>query len=422
MATASELNKDDILIFTGYTDPNLPVEDQLLVIGQRLKVWEIDTSGAIAVLPGLEDGTFDEQNGDTVYDGEYMTLAEHEAEQAGPAEGDTAEAAEAAAPSEAAQPAKKTAAKKSTKAIKPAAETTAPAAKAAPAKKTAAKGKAKTTEAAPAETAPAEEAAPAAETGKATTIQPVNSVTVVHSSSVQALLGEYDALDAAQYLVERQAENDYTLGGVLAEIKREGIYQRLGYDGKKGFEEYIENSLGIHYRKAMYLIQIYEHFRQLEIPEERLAEIGWSKAKELTNITDRAKFDELYEFAKDNTRDALIEHIRSTVNAGDGSGGGTTTATKITRNFKLFEDQATTVDRAIAAAKTQAGSDDDNAALEHICAEWSIMQEGNQFSLEETLALVEARFNVSLQIAPAQAGVDAGEGTVDEDDVLENQA
>jgi len=396
---ASKLpSKDEILVFTGYTDPNIQEDDKILQPDQMVQVWEVDSTGAIAVLPQKEDGTFDAESGDTIYEGEYMTVADWEAAKSGVAPAATVEAGKAKGKGKA-----KAAAKTETKVEAPAATPVA-------AGKGKGKAKAKT-----------EAEAPAGQSIQPATRNDVPQL--IHSESVQSILNDTDALDAAKELVERAAENDYTLGGVLTHIRNNGIHQRLGFDGgKDGFSKYIENELGIAYRKAMYLISIYEHFRALDIPEERLAEIGWSKAKELVAITDRTAFDEAHEYAKAHTRDELIAHVKQTVNAGDGSGTGNAagTATKVTRNFRLFNEQAETVDRALAAAKVQAGSDDDNQALEHICAEWQLMSENNSFTLEDYLTMVENKFNVQLEIVQADdQQTDSEFEQVEENDLVE---
>jgi hypothetical protein len=43
------------------------------------------------------------------------------------------------------------------------------------------------------------------------------------------------------------------------------------------------NELNIQYRKGMYLIEIYNVSRRYNLDERQLAEIGWSKMKEIAN-------------------------------------------------------------------------------------------------------------------------------------------
>jgi hypothetical protein len=133
--------------------------------------------------------------------------------------------------------------------------------------------------------------------------------------SSAANLAQHEALDAAKAVARKVDETKFTLGGVLNHIYSEGIHKTAGYDGKRGFANYCETELGIEYRKAMELRNIYMIYAQAGVDETRLFEIGWSKAKELARLsvdTLRSNFNALAEFAVAHTRDELIEYIRTT--------------------------------------------------------------------------------------------------------------
>lgn len=394
--------KDDVAVFIGYTDANIAEADKLLQPGDRVRIHSVDKSGSMAAVPIVAEGE-DPRDGDTVFTDEIVTVDEWEARVTRERQGDTGETVDveamedaeaAAAPNKA--KAKETVKKLSKKAKQ--AETVAETEEEAPKAKAKGGKKAKEAQAEVQETLPA-------------------VLEVAHSSSVQSLLAEKDALEAAKELVNRSEETDFTLGGVLAHIQREGIHQTLGYSGKRGFEDYIEQELGVKYRKAMYLIRIYTHFNALGIDEGKLAAMGWSKAKELVGVATKENFDELAEYAQNNTRDALIEHIKSSyVTAGDGSEAEP--KAKLTRwTFSLFDDQNTTVNRAIEAAKIQASTDNISQALEYICAEWSLMSENQQTTLEEQIELLQARYNVTLTVSR-----ETQDGQLDVEDVSNEQA
>lgn len=390
--------KDDIAVFKGYSDTSMTEADQILKVGDRVRIYSVD-GDAIAAVPIVAAGE-DARDGDTVYPDEIMTVEEWDAQVTAEKQGDTGQTADpevvsdeeaAAAPNKGkgkAKEAVKAKAKKQAEAA-PAAETPAPAK---------AKGKAKTEAPAPAPVQTAPTTAP-------------DEVEVAHTASVAAILAEQDALAAAQYLVNRAEETDFTLGGVLADIQRTGVYQTLGFTGKRGFEDYIEQKLGLKYRKARYLISIYEYFATMGIDEAKLAAMGWSKAKELVGkVKSIEEFDAAAEFAVSHTRDELIEHLRtSTVDAGDGSETGPT-AKLVKRTFALYEDQAQTVATALAAAKAQAETDSDSVALEYICAEWSNLSANQEsLSMEDYIAIVQQKFGVEL--VPAGSADEAEEAS-----------
>jgi hypothetical protein len=135
------------------------------------------------------------------------------------------------------------------------------------------------------------------------------------SSNRTAANLQHEALEAAKAMASQVDESNFTLGGVLNHIYAEGIHKTAGYDGKRGFANYVEKELGIEYRKAMELRTICMIYSQAGVDETRLSEIGWSKAKELARLgvdTLRSNFNALAEFAVAHTRKELIEHIRTT--------------------------------------------------------------------------------------------------------------
>jgi hypothetical protein len=367
---ATKWKKGDIAVFAGYSDPNLPETDKILQVGDRLTLVQVEKDGTMGAMPIVAEGE-PAREGDTVFEDEIVSVDEWKARQGG---GTETVDPEVQADLEAAAAPSKPKSTKKTKQQDAAKVEDAEAAKATSTGKTALKG-----------TEPVQQELP-------------DVLEVTHSSSVQALLAEKDALEAAKELVARAEETEFTLGGVLAHILREGIHRKLGYDGKRGFEDYIEKELGVKYRKARYLINIYEYFTALGVDENKLGAMGWSKAKELVNVATKENFEELVEFANEHTRDELVEKIRTSyVNAGDGS--ETEARAKMTTwTFKLFDDQNVTVTRAIEAAKKQAGTESISQALELVCGEWSLTSENNQMTLEEHVELLQSRFGVTLQV------------------------
>jgi hypothetical protein len=379
--------KDDIAVFTGYTDTTMAEADKLLQPGTRLRIHSIDKSGAMAAVP-IIDGVEDVNAGDTVFEEEILNEADWNASQGIGSEFAAEVNAEVASeevtelkPAAALSPSPRKGADPEVVADAEAAMVVDKKQKITPVPK-------KTKE----KVASAQASLPVIIDEESDELE------VRHQSSVQQLLAEKDALEAAKELVNRADETEFALGGVLAHIQREGIHQRLGYDGKRGFEDYIHTELGVKYRKARYLITNYEYFTALGIDETRLSAMGWSKAKELVGHATRENFDALVDYANTHTRDDLVDHIKTSyVDASDGT--QVAPKAKLTKwQFSLFDDQNNTVARAIEAAKKQAGSDDNNAALEFICGEWSLMSEGQETNLEEQLELLQARFGVRLQV------------------------
>lgn len=360
----TEYRVGDIVTFAGYSDTSV---DPIYNVGDRIRIVAILNDGGYQTVP--EDGSSD---GDTVFPDEIEGLVEDALPEA--------EEAITPEPEIAPQPEPEV----TTKAKKP--------------RKTKAK----------AETAPEPEVAQAAEPAPTTAIQAEGDnnevIQIEDSARVSAILAEQDALEAAMALRVQAEENYLTLGGVLAHIYYDNIFKQAGFAGKRGFADYVEQKLGMAYRKAMYLIDIYVWSRKVGLDEADLAMAGWSKVKELTKIDNAEQARELVEFANENSREALQEKIQETVVDEE---TGAAKVRKIKFNFSLFADQAEGANRAIEAAKEIIGTDDVNLAFEHICTEWSIQNEGITVPLEDEIRRIEAKFGVRLAPVEDTASTDA---------------
>jgi len=215
------------------------------------------------------------------------------------------------------------------------------------------------------------------------------------------------ALKAAKSLVDKIGQDFWTLGGILSFIRRNKSYKtitdeggELLYDGKLGFAKYAENELQLAYRKAMYYIEIYEAFAPLGIDESRLLAIGWSKAKELSNVVDKKNVNKWLDKAEEMGREDLQAEIKtSMVKAGEKGTGSVLPPeqrTKMTKfTFKLFEDQGNVALEALSQAK-EAVDGDDNAAFAHIASEWLSLNSGDASTIpiDEAFKLLENRYSL----------------------------
>jgi hypothetical protein len=331
-----------ILTFTGYTA--LPDGDEpILTAGQKVRVVAHGEDEAVQAEP-LDGG-----QGDTLFFGEY-TVDEVQATKA----------------------------------------TTKPKAKAA------AKPKAKTKAKTPKKTKAKVKAPEAPVEAPITTIAVATPAPapITDSATVSKLLEEQDALAAAKALALQAEETFISLGGVLSHVYNEGLHKTLGFDGRRGFAEYMLTELNIQYRKGMHLIEIYTVIRRLGIDEERAARIGWTKLREIVGKMTVDNADSLLTFAENNTREDIVDHVRTTYVNADEEGPTKVAKTRLT--FNLFGENTGTVQRALAAAQETANLSTPEEALTLICAEWSQLTENVPLSYEEAKAALEARFGVSL--------------------------
>lgn len=402
-------------LFKGYS--NLEAgQEQILTVGAPVRIDRFENEADIVVIGVDEDGNdIMSEDGTTpkfaerVFP-EELTPAELDAdapatdEAAVVADAPAADAPTATAPvtkpeTAAAKKKREAAEAKAATAAAPKAETAAAKKKreAAAAKEAAATEKAATkaankakADAAKVEKAKAKEAAAA----KKITATPV--IEIADMASVKEILAEQDALAAAQSLVDRAEQTDFTLGGVLRHIHETGAFKSIGYEGKRGFVDYCEQTLGIAYRKAHYLMTIYTAFAMIGADEEKLQQIGWSKAKELARIeTGKLKkdFDSLIGKATEMTRNDLTAFIKKTYKVTTRGGGDQVALTSF--SFRLAEEDAEMVNSALTEAKTMTGEDDLNKAFAYIVGDWRNTGTGTDMSLDDTIELMVAKFGIT---------------------------
>lgn len=254
--------------------------------------------------------------------------------------------------------------------------------------------------------APATKVAPAAKVAKADKVEKVAKAEpeppkeLILTKAVQEALKGKSAVNAARALVKAGQINDFNLGGVLAKIQRDDDHVKVEdpeaggfYDSKGGptggFARFVEQDLGIKYGKARYLIRLYETFSSIKgVDEKKLAAVGYSKAKEILDVVEAdptsankwltsAKDEKLVDLQKSLVKARETLGITRTARGTSGSSGANMTTVK----FRVFNDQAKIVEKAIEKAKTQIqvldGDSDDQVrqkCLVHIFTDWMDVQ------------------------------------------------
>ena len=91
-------------------------------------------------------------------------------------------------------------------------------------------------------------------------------------------LDKESAYEQVSNLSENIDYNYFRLGGVFSVIQANGWYHDDGYEN---FRQCVEDKFGVQYRKAMYLIQIYNDLVASGVKWSQVKSIGWSKLKAL---------------------------------------------------------------------------------------------------------------------------------------------
>lgn len=394
-------------LFKGYSNLE-PGQEQILAVGAPVRIDRFENEADIVVI-GVDDDGNDIMGDDGVTPKlaervfpEELTPAELD-EDAPATEVADAEAPVADAPVAAAKPETAAAKKKREAAEAKATKAAAPKAETAAAKKKRENAEAKATAAAEKDATKAANKAKreqdkkdkAAAKAKKITATPV--MEIADMASVREILAEQDALTAAQSLVDRAEQTDFTLGGVLRHIHETGAFKSIGYDGKRGFVDYCEQTLGIAYRKAHYLMTIYTAFAMIGADEEKLQQIGWSKAKELARIeTTKLKkdFDSLIEKATEMTRTDLTAHIKKAYKVTTRGGGDQVALTSF--SFRLAEEDAEMVNAGLAEAGAMTGEPDNlSKSFAYIVGDWRNTGTGTDMSIDDTVELMAAKFGIT---------------------------
>lgn len=273
-----------------------------------------------------------------------------------------------------------------------------------PVKPAATKGKGKTAKAAPTEAAPAKKSAAKKTAAKAApepeqTEEGSGELVELENEDPEVLAlveGSEDLIGTAQELEANVATTEYQLGGVLRHILQTRAYTEMvddkgkritDFDEPGAFKVFLEQYFNMGYRKAMYLIQIYECFTLagIENPADRVAAIGWTKASKIAKALaeEGANVDELLQLAEENTVEDLSTALKEQVTVGGTPASGGTQAKRITFKFRLWEEEAASVNAILETATEQLGLKDIGEAMAHIVQEWGNQNAGGVAEQED---------------------------------------
>ena len=183
----------------------------------------------------------------------------------------------------------------------------------------------------------------------------------------------------------------------LSKLLHQAYYKEFYVEwGHEDFRSYCDAELGTDYRKAMYLVDIWDKVRKLNLPLKEVEAIGWSKMKEVAAVIDEKNAKEWLTKAKEMSARDLQEAVRL-VRKSDGTLGDT--VPKITTmSLKMSESEAGIILDAIEEAKKLCENDNPVVALGMICQDWSESQgqAPKRASLEDHIKFLERVYGVKL--------------------------
>jgi hypothetical protein len=178
---------------------------------------------------------------------------------------------------------------------------------------------------------------------------------------------ETEVSDLVKELIEEGEFNNFKIGGFLSKMQEEDWFS-----GHESFKDYITDEFGMHYRKAMYLVQIYRDLVESGVKWDDVKSVGWTKLKEIAHLLNEENVEEWVEKANSMTCLQLIETVKSLGGTDEGGddGAGDTGNTVTTLTFKVHTDQKEIIEAAVAKQMKTSGTEYNTVALEYICQQF----------------------------------------------------
>lgn len=205
-------------------------------------------------------------------------------------------------------------------------------------------------------------------------------------------MGAKDAREMVAKLANESEMTMFKVGGVLSVIQANGWFEPHGT-----FRDYIENEVGLHYRKALHWVAIYNALVEAQVPWSKVKGIGWTKLKEIAEVLTPSNVEEWVKIAATQTTLQLIETVKSHKAQGAPKAlEDQSSKTVTTKTFKVHADQKETIEAAIEKAKGVSGTTVDTVALEFICIEYlgskGIVQKLQDLGIEGALELLQKAY------------------------------
>jgi hypothetical protein len=185
------------------------------------------------------------------------------------------------------------------------------------------------------------------------------------------------------------------LARTLSEIYHKEYFTDWGY---KNFESYIMQELDFSYRKAKYLIEIWDKIKNTDLDLARLEAIGWTKAAEIARIINDDNAELWLERAEKINARELSTQIKQVVDNAIPDSRPRVTYMK----FRLDSIDAALINEAITESCRVNNTNDVALAMAQICDEW-LLSKGTipkALTLNDHINYLNKTFSTKLIIAP----------------------
>jgi len=210
-------------------------------------------------------------------------------------------------------------------------------------------------------------------------------------------------------------DNYIDLSKLLYEAYHKDFAAKWGFED---FREYCAEEIEMDYRKAMYLVDIWDKVKGLNLSPVKVAELGWTKMKDIAAVINEKNATELLEKAEKMTSRELTEAVK-VMRKTDSSGAVLPTITTI--SLKCSDAESKAILDALEEAKKLCAVNNDTMAFEMICQEW-LDDKGVtpvRRSLDDTITYLQGVYDVDISYKAKTA---EEETTVTASDDVEHEA
>ena len=194
------------------------------------------------------------------------------------------------------------------------------------------------------------------------------------------------------------------MAAALYQAKKFDAHASAGFaNDHAGFVSFCDDKLKCGYRKAQYLINIWEKALELGIDKDTMEVIGWGKMKELVSVITTENSATLLKVAQEKTLKQLLEYIQNLKKAKreskvvDGVNSSSVDTVKYT--FLIDARDNDTVHSALEEAKNRMETSNAAEAFVTICQDWMSLGGGSlPNTLEDYLELIERNFHTKVAI------------------------
>lgn len=175
------------------------------------------------------------------------------------------------------------------------------------------------------------------------------------------------AFSAVNDLSNDIEQNSFKLGGVLSLIESKIKEGDEGYLGESAsFRDLCDEKFGLHYRKVMYLINIYRNLVEKQIPYKTVSGIGWTKIALIAPIITPKNVESWVNKANKLTYIQLQEAVSKAKNRGSNASESESDPDVTIVKFKVHADQKDVIRQGLDKAKSESNTEYDSVALTNV--------------------------------------------------------